>query len=178
MTANLKMKATDIEIDIIIDDTLCPQFDDERLRRMIKATCADFRVHRACISIFIGNDVKICKLHKQFIGAGRTTDVMSFDLTENGSEERIFDIAVNAQMALRKAEEEKTDSADELALYILHGLLHCLGFEDKNDNEFAAMHRLEDRILRKFGYGDVYSSAKSVQKPVAKKVEKYKTVEN
>ena len=47
----------------------------------------------------------------------------------------------------------------ELALYITHGLLHNLGFDDSTEMQAKKMHDTEDEILRQSGFGLVYNKS-------------------
>jgi probable rRNA maturation factor len=60
-------------------------------------------------------------------------------------------------MAVRQANLRGHTSEAELALYITHGLLHNLGFDDSAENQARKMHETEDEILQEFGYGMVYN---------------------
>jgi probable rRNA maturation factor len=106
------------------------------------------------------NDDEIISLNRQFLGKSSSTDVISFDLSDNTADTRFFDIAVNAQMAQRQGQTENRSSESELALYFLHGLLHNLGFDDSSSAKAAKMHKTEDDILKKSGYGVVYNRKK------------------
>ncbi len=46
----------------------------------------------------------------------------------------------------------------ELALYVTHGLLHQLGFDDATPEQAQKMHQAEDEILQHMGFGVVYNS--------------------
>ena len=63
-------------------------------------------------------------------------------------------------MAHRQARLRGHNAQAELALYILHGLLHNLGFDDVTAAKAAKMHKAEDDILKKFGFGVVYAAEK------------------
>jgi rRNA maturation RNase YbeY len=67
-----------------------------------------------------------------------------------------FDIIVNAQKAVSEAKKRGHSPQAELALYITHGLLHNLGFDDLTAKKAKLMHRLEDEILQQQGFGRVY----------------------
>jgi probable rRNA maturation factor len=63
---------------------------------------------------------------------------------------------VNAEKAKREAEARGHDERSELALYIVHGMLHNLGFDDLEPQQGRLMHSMENRILAQTGYGAVY----------------------
>ena len=135
-------------------------FDRRKIINLIRQTAEHFIVRNAQINIAVVDDKKITGINRQFLDKDAVTDVISFDVSEEDSKEKFFDIAVNAQMARRQARARGHDAASELALYILHGLLHHLGFDDATAAQAAKMHRAEDDILKKFGFGVVYAAEK------------------
>ncbi len=110
------------------------------------------------ISIAIVDDAEIQELNTQFLNHKTTTDCLSFDLSDEDEESKIFDLIVNGEMAVRQAKLRGHSSEAELALYITHGLLHNLGFDDLTPDQARAMHDAEDEILQQLGYGFVYNS--------------------
>ena len=70
---------------------------------------------------------------------------------------------VNAELAARQADKRGHSTEEELALYITHGLLHQLGFDDLCPEDAEKMHDTEDAILQKLGFGIIYSRNKIEQ---------------
>jgi probable rRNA maturation factor len=133
-----------------------------KIKKMAKAVCDRFARHepqdtRYEISIAIVDDNEIRELNRQFLNSKATTDCLSFDLSDDEKGPKIFDLIVNGEMALRQADQRGHSSDAELALYITHGLLHNLGFDDSTKNLARKMHETEDEILQEFGYGMVYN---------------------
>ena len=62
-------------------------------------------------------------------------------------------------MAVRQASLRGHSSEAELALYITHGLLHKLGFDDSTKGRAKKMHDIENEILQQLGYGLVYNKS-------------------
>jgi probable rRNA maturation factor len=133
--------------------------DALRLRKLVRAVCQRFGVSRARISIGIVDDAEIGGLNKKFLNHEGTTDCLSFDLSDETEPEgqKVFDLIVNGALALREAARRGHEAQAELALYITHGLLHDLGFEDATEEQARRMHRTEDEILQHLGYGLVYN---------------------
>jgi len=129
------------------------------LETLIQTICGRFDVAEATISVGIVDDAEISVLNQKFLNHEGTTDCLSFDLsdTQAASGPRVFDLIVNGQMAVRQAAQRGHSSEAELALYVTHGLLHQLGFDDATPEEAAKMHRTEDEILQHAGYGLVYN---------------------
>ncbi len=140
-----------------------------KLRKLVKAIHHRFAKNEARdtryeISIAIVDDGQIRRLNSRFLNRKATTDCLSFDLSddEKGSEvrdrrSRMLELVVNGEMAVRQANLRGHSSEAELALYITHGLLHNLGFDDSTQSRAQNMHDTEDKILQQFGYGLVYN---------------------
>ena len=111
------------------------------------------------VSIAIVDDAEIRKLNSKFLNRKSTTDCLSFDLsdTQGPGSLKTFELVVNAEMAVRQANLRGHSSEAELALYITHGLLHNLGFDDSTDKKAKKMHEMEDKILQQLGYGLIYN---------------------
>ena len=133
-----------------------------KIKKLTKAVCDRFardelQDTRYEISIAIVDDNQILELNKQFLNSKAATDCLSFDLSDDEKGSKIFDLVVNGEMAVRQANQRNHSSEAELALYITHGLLHNLGFDDSTKNQAQKMHETEDEILQEFGYGLVYN---------------------
>jgi probable rRNA maturation factor len=131
-----------------------------KLKKLVKVICNRFKLSKATISIAIVDDTQIRKLNNQFLNQDRPTDCLSFNLSDNKkSSVKSFELVVNAEMAVRQANLRGHSSEAELALYITHGLLHNLGFDDSTQKKAEKMHNIEDEILQQLGYGPVYNRA-------------------
>ena len=129
-----------------------------RLEELAKYICNRFGSTNTVVSIAIVGDVEITKLNERFLNRSNTTDCLSFDLSDNQADSsRSFDIIVNGQMAVRQAVLRGHSSEGELALYITHGLLHNLGFDDSTKELAKKMHNMENEILQQHGFGLVYN---------------------
>lgn len=139
--------------------------DLARLRRLVRTVCRRFGVARAVVSIGIVGDAEITALNRKFLHHPGTTDCLSFDLSDATDPEgtRVFDLVVNGELALRAAAQRGHDAEAELTLYVTHGLLHNLGFDDATPAPAQAMHRTEDEILQRLGYGRVYHNDRRAQ---------------
>lgn len=104
------------------------------------------------LSIAFVDNEKIMELNKKFLGHDEPTDVISFPLDDermppNGVS---GEIVVSAQMALETANTMHTDVERELILYVIHGLLHLIGYDDTSKKKAQAMHEREDELLTNF----------------------------
>lgn len=137
-----------------------------KLKKLVKAVCKHFtrcEIGDASyeISIAIVNDAQIRKVNKQFLNRVHSTDVISFDLS-NDENRKLFELVVNGEMAVKEAASRGHSDEAELALYITHGLLHNLGFDDSTPEQAKKMHDAEDNILQQHGFGLVYNKGKRI----------------
>jgi probable rRNA maturation factor len=131
-----------------------------RLKKLVKVICNRFKLSKATISIAIVDNAQIRKVNKQFLNQDLPTDCLSFNLSDNKTNSvKSFELIVNGEMAVRQANLRGHSSEAELALYITHGLLHNLGFDDSTQGQAEKMHNIEDEILQQLGYGPVYNTA-------------------
>jgi probable rRNA maturation factor len=131
-----------------------------RLKKLVEVICNRFKLSKATISIAIVDDAQIRKVNKRFLNKDSSTDCLSFNLSDNKkSSVKSFELVVNGEMAVRQANLRGHSSEAELALYITHGLLHNLGFDDSTKSQADKMHNIEDEILQQLGYGPVYNRA-------------------
>jgi probable rRNA maturation factor len=92
------------------------------------------------------------------IGDKKKLNAIRYPLSANSAVKKSFEIIVNAQKAKSEGKKRGHSQQAELALYITHGLLHNLGFDDLTVKKAKAMHHLEDEILQQHGFGKVYNS--------------------
>lgn len=142
-----------VEFDIAAEDV---QADWTAMEQLVRDVCKQEDVHEATVAISIVDDERMIEAHQQYMQMDNTTDVLSFDLSDEFEPTPNFALIVNAAMAARQAAERGHSSRAELALYITHGLLHNLGYDDLDEEQALQMHRMEDQILEQHGFGRVF----------------------
>lgn len=135
-----------------------------RIEWLVEAACEKHGLKDAFISVAVVDDETISGVHEEFMNDPSTTDVISFDLTDDGDPAPTFEMVVNADMAARMADEMGHSAEEELLLYVLHGLLHNLGFDDLTEEDFLIMHKEEDDILEQLGLGRLFGERKFAPK--------------
>ena len=133
------------------------------------------------VRVRLVSDAEMAAAHLKFSKIPGTTDVLTFDLSEGTTAQgEPFDVDILACVdeARRQAAPRSLPVERELLLYILHGALHCLGFDDHDDAAFELMHAEEDRILTAIGIGPIFSyepSAQAEEPPIHNKVRRLST---
>ncbi len=91
------------------------------------------------ISVAIVSDRRIAELHVEFMRIAGPTDVITF---EHG------DIVISAETAQTQARDYAQPVDHEIALYLIHGLLHLNGFDDLEARARRRMHAVQARVMR------------------------------
>ena len=102
------------------------------------------------LSVAIVGDREIADLNRRFLGRRRVTDVLAFPYSDEGGA-LAGEIIVNAELAAREAAGRAHSAQDELMLYLVHGLLHLLGYDDHTDEDRRRMRRREGEVLAAAG---------------------------
>jgi len=86
------------------------------------------------VEVTFVSDATIARVHRDFMNIPGATDVITFEHGE---------IVISAETARANAARFGRPLKEELARYIVHGLLHLDGYGDKDPR----MHRLQEKIL-------------------------------
>jgi probable rRNA maturation factor len=91
------------------------------------------------VFVWLISDRRMASLHRKFMHQTGPTDVLTF---------RHGEIFISVETAKRHARAFGTLLASELRLYIVHGLLHLHGFDDRMQSGAREMERTQEKILR------------------------------
>ena len=129
------------------------------VKRAATLVLRERRIKDALIDITFTGNRKIRKLNEKYMGKSGPTDVLAFPLEggrglreKGGSRSRktlVGDIYVSTDMAVINARRFGSGLQKELLLYVIHGILHLLGFGDKKAGEKRRIRKLEERLLKK-----------------------------
>lgn len=97
------------------------------------------------ISYIFCSDEYLLKLNQDYLNHNTYTDIITFDYTE----ENIVsgDIFISIDRVKENAIKFKVDFAQELSRVIIHGVLHLMGYKDKNTSDKELMRGKEDFYL-------------------------------
>jgi probable rRNA maturation factor len=107
------------------------------------------------ISLAFVDNATIHQLNKRYLQHDEPTDVLSFPLSEPNARKLTGEIVIGAEVARAQAESRGHDVQAELALYVIHGLLHLCGHDDQTDAAAAGMRERERHYLGQLGLPDI-----------------------
>jgi probable rRNA maturation factor len=123
------------------------------------------------VSLLFVDEVAIAALNVEFLGKPGPTDVLSFPIedeptptgrspdfggtgpgssAEQGVLTLLGDVVICPAVASRNAIAHGVAFEDEVALLVVHGLLHLLGMDHEDDGDAARMEALEEQLLQRF----------------------------
>ncbi len=94
------------------------------------------------LEISLVDDETLANVHADFLDDPSQTDVITFPHVE---------ILISVEMAAQRAGQFGKDQLGETVLYLVHGLLHLAGFDDRSDEDFQKMATEQERIWTKLG---------------------------
>jgi len=129
----------------------------ESLERLIRDVLRIEAVNRASISLVLVDNASIREVNRRELGHDWATDVITFPLSSPEDEVLSGELMVSGEMAQAVAAEHGHDAWAELALYIVHGLLHLRGYDDLDEDDAREMRRREGEVLALLGLTNPFS---------------------
>ena len=127
------------------EDISSPKMQKRKMTSWIKETIASEEKIPGEISFIFCSDNYLLEVNKQYLNHDYFTDIITFDYVENNVISG--DIFISCDRVKENASEYKTGFDNELSRIIIHGVLHLLGFKDKNKKDKLLMTQKEDFYL-------------------------------
>ena len=99
------------------------------------------------VGLHICEAEEMSQLHGRFMGDPTPTDVMAFEGDESAPH-YLGDVVVCWSVAQEESGFYHHEARVELQFYIMHGILHLLGFDDETEEQREAMHKMQKEALR------------------------------
>ncbi|MBI1869713.1 MAG: rRNA maturation RNase YbeY [Chlamydiae bacterium] len=104
------------------------------------------------LGISFVSDQRIWTLNRKFLGHDWKTDVLAFPVDEKAGREKVWmlgEVVISIERAMDQSQSFNEDPEREVALYMVHGILHLLGYRDKTPKLSGKMWRRQDEILKR-----------------------------
>jgi len=125
--------------------------DRAALRRLVRDVLREEGRDNAEIVLALVGDAEMADLHRRFLQVPGATDVLTFPWHEPQAEWLGGDIAVSVDTADREAKRRGHALHAELSLYVVHGLLHLCGYDDRRPADRRTMRARERHHLERAG---------------------------
>jgi probable rRNA maturation factor len=121
-----------------------PEAGARRLRPWLSSLLAAVAPETGTLGVRFASDRELRRINRSFRGKDYATDVLSFPGDPAGI--HLGDILISVPTARRQAAAAGHSGEQELRILLLHGVLHCLGYDHETDS--GQMERLERRLRR------------------------------
>jgi len=111
------------------------------VRKLVNVFLVFKKIECQFISVLFVGKRKISQIHGQFFGDPAPTDCMTFPIDKSF----LGECVICPQVAL---EVNPMDPYEEVSLYLIHCLLHLIGYDDIDKNKRQVMHREQKKILK------------------------------
>src|SRR5947209_15064528 len=129
--------------------------DRGRMRETARAVLDGEGIADYEISLAFVDNPTIHRLNQRYLDHDEPTDVLSFPLSDAGARKLAGELVLGAEVARAQAEERGHDVQTELALYVIHGLLHLCGYDDTSEEAARQMRERERHYLGQLGLPDI-----------------------
>jgi len=122
--------------------------DKRKVGNWIKEVAKNHNKQVGELSIIFVSDDEILSINQQYLNHNYFTDIITFDY----SFDRIIvgDIFISIDTVKTNSQKFRTDYGEELLRVIIHGVLHLIGFKDKNPKDKKEMTFNENLALNLF----------------------------
>jgi len=130
----------------IFDKQNALEIDHGAVKNLVQSTLHYLQEPFFELSIQFVDVPKICALHKKYFNDPNPTDCISFPMDPKGAPQRVLgEVFVCTQVAIDQSKEQKTSPLFEISLYVIHGLLHLIGFHDHTEKMKEKQDECVDR---------------------------------
>jgi len=140
------LKTTD-NVDVFFHNRAVPDFYIEnRTKRWINKVVGEEGRQPGIITVVLGDDDFLNKLNNEYLHHDELTDVITFDYSSesNGISGDIF---VSVERVEENAKEYGVGFREEFHRVIIHGVLHLIGYSDKDEQGAKEMREKENHYL-------------------------------
>jgi probable rRNA maturation factor len=125
------------------------------LREAARVVLEGEGIREARVSLAFVDNRTIHDLNRRYLNHDEPTDVLSFPMSGRGAKCLEGELVIGVEVAKAQAEERGHAVAAELVLYVIHGLLHLCGHDDRSDRDRKKMRERERHYLMQLGQPDI-----------------------
>ncbi|MBZ0166037.1 MAG: rRNA maturation RNase YbeY [Candidatus Omnitrophica bacterium] len=145
-----------MEVDII-DQQKKVSLEISQIKTIVRTILRHLKIHDAQLSFVFVSSQKIRAINKKYLNRSHATDVLAFDFSSASATAGKASAAVTGEIIIstdavrQNALRFKSTMAAELVLYIVHGLLHLVGYDDHSPRDVNQMRAKEEDVMRALG---------------------------
>jgi probable rRNA maturation factor len=148
---------------VIVNRQRTKKIDTRRLKQIVGGLFTELKLTEAELGINLVGEREMALVNETFLQHEGSTDVITFDHTDAGRADSPLpadgahgvtrptihgELFICVDDAIAQAKEFKTSWQSEVVRYIVHGVLHLLGYDDLKPHLRREMKREENRLTR------------------------------
>jgi len=128
------------------------EITDEDVRSVVQAVFTHEQAGDPNVSVAIVNDATIREVNREHLDHDWATDSIAFSYADDPAPDGVDgEVVVSGETASREAAARGLDPRHELLLYVAHGTLHLLGWDDDTPARRLRMNARAAQILESLG---------------------------
>ncbi|MFC1606364.1 rRNA maturation RNase YbeY [Candidatus Latescibacterota bacterium] len=137
-----------IDIDIIISEEITDStsVDIDRLKQFALVVCRETNMVDSEINIIFIGDRKMAELNETYKKRTGSTDVLSFNLSDDSSGTVEGEIYISADKAIEQSADYDVSFEEETVRLVTHGLLHLAGRVHNTEKEYDILSEETERL--------------------------------
>ena len=149
-----------MEIDVLIDEGIAATFEEGWLRMIAEQALATQNAGPGVeLGLFITSQERVQQLNRDYRDRDEPTDVLSFSAVEESGDDfppfipppdgvrHLGEVIISYPQAVIQAGEHRHPVEREIAILVIHGVLHLLGYDHEAPEPERQMRALETEIL-------------------------------
>jgi probable rRNA maturation factor len=146
--------ASNLVVEITIDERVHTPINTSLVTMAARAAALQQGFDRGELGVRITDDATIRQINAKHLDHDFETDVISFGYTASGSMIE-GELVASVDTARARSSELGWSIDHELALYVVHGVLHIAGLDDQDATDRAEMRRCETEVMTTLGITDI-----------------------
>ncbi len=150
------------EIAISVDDEFREVVDGDRMTKLVQSALkAEGVAPPYQVGLVFTDSDTVRGLNRDYRGLDEATDVLAFQMLSRKDPDEIFahppdgiarlgEVIISYPKAVEQAKEQGHSTERELALLVVHGLLHLLNYDHEDPDEEAEMRAKERQHLERY----------------------------
>lgn len=120
----------------------------KQLDKYLKKIFVCLNIPSKKLSILLCDNTFIKKLNKKYFKKLCATDVIAFPLADRFQPDYLGEVVISIEEAVKAAKRLNCKWQDEVKLYLIHGVLHLIGYDDRTKVKKVSMDKEQTRILK------------------------------
>lgn len=124
--------------------------DRNRLKSFLAKTATVGNRHLAALNVIFCSDEHLLTINRDYLQHDYYTDIITFDLSPSGKGPLEAEMYISVDRVKDNASTLGIPFYKELHRVIFHGLLHLMGYKDKQKKDQLTMRAMEDKLLTEY----------------------------